>query len=194
MGHMLRIIAGQKSEELEKLAGSSESILTKVACSLLSKEGMDEGLTFPQNPVLLALAQQMAQNPEAGAGPYQDVLSQILQADLQNVMAKVQMEGSMNPVRAEGERLKAMADLMRARMDVVRYQKDMAKMQREMALEMGMAPENAAVQATAQMPKRIAPQAPQQAAPKPKPAGQGGSPAGAAPAAPQPSPPMIIPG
>ncbi len=195
MGHMMRILADHKAQGLEKIAGDSESILTKVACSML-KEGMDGGgLSFPENPVLVAAAQQMAQNPEMGAGPYQDILSQILQADLQNVQAKIQMKGSMNPVRMEADRLRSMADLMRSKMDLMRYQKDMAKLQKEMAMEMGMAPENVAVQSMGQMPQQAAAQAQQPKKPAaPKPAGQGRAPAGPAPAAQQAGAPMAIPG
>jgi hypothetical protein len=181
MSHLLRIMQDQEGEDLEKVAEGSDSILVKVACAMV-KEGMDgSGLDFPENPVLVALTQQMAQNPEAGAGPYQDLLSQILQADLQNALQKIQMEGTLLPMKIEADRIRAMADTMRARLEGARHMKEMQKMQKEMALEMGMAPQNPAIQATAQMPKKVAPQGP-----PPGPAGPPGPPAGGPPAGPAP--------
>lgn len=185
MSHLVRIMREQMGEDLEKIAESEGSFLVKVACSML-KSGSEGGLSFPDNPILGALQTQMTENPPPESGQLSGMLMQILQADLQMAMHKVQAEGSLLPIRMERDRVELMADLIRAKLRASENMMEAQKLQKEMALEMGMAPNNVAVQSMGGGPPAIAGPGPQGPGPQ-GPGPQGPAPQG--PPVPQGAPP-----
>jgi hypothetical protein len=162
---MLRILAEQGREELEKVAYGD----------------------YRSNPILQAVAMHTMQMPPQNLPMLSSLYAQKLEKDLRRDLEVPDPIDEMeaDPLHQENKRLRRLLTNMRSKMEMIKMQREMARMQGEMAAMSGMAPNPAAAAAAGGLPPEaggVPPEAAAAAAQQPA-APVEGPPAGGAPAA-----------